>query len=49
MMVYFMPILFTFLFSGWASGLVLYWTMFNILGIFEQWFVKRKHAAEKAT
>jgi len=49
MMVYFMPILFTFLFSRWASGLVLYWTMFNILGIFEQWFVKRKHAAEKAT
>ncbi len=47
MMVYFMPILFTFLFSRWASGLVLYWTMFNILGIFEQWFVKRKHAAEK--
>jgi YidC/Oxa1 family membrane protein insertase len=47
MMVYFMPILFTFLFSRWASGLVLYWTMFNILGIFEQWFVKRKKAEEK--
>ncbi len=46
MMVYFMPILFTFLFSRWASGLVLYWTMFNILGIFEQWFVKRKMAEE---
>ncbi len=48
MMVYFMPILFTFLFSRWASGLVLYWTMFNILGIFEQWFVKRKMAEETA-
>lgn len=47
MMVYFMPVLFTFLFSRWASGLVLYWTMFNILGIFEQWFVKRKQAMEK--
>lgn len=47
MMVYFMPILFTFLFSRWASGLVLYWTMFNILGIFEQWFVKRKRAEEE--
>jgi YidC/Oxa1 family membrane protein insertase len=49
MMVYFMPILFTFLFSRWASGLVLYWTMFNIMGIFEQWFVKRKMAEEKVT
>jgi YidC/Oxa1 family membrane protein insertase len=48
MMVYFMPVLFTFLFSRWASGLVLYWTMFNIMGIFEQWFVKRKMEAEKA-
>lgn len=48
MMVYFMPILFTFLFSRWASGLVLYWTMFNIMGIFEQWFVKRKMEEERA-
>ena len=42
MMVYFMPIIFTFLFSKWASGLVLYWTVFNIMGIFEQLVVKRK-------
>lgn len=48
-MVYFMPILFTFLFSRWASGLVLYWTMFNIMGIFEQLFVKRNIRNEKAT
>ncbi len=42
MMIYLMPALFTFLFSRWASGLVLYWTMFNIMGIFEQWFVKKR-------
>jgi YidC/Oxa1 family membrane protein insertase len=46
MMVYLMPAFMTFLFSRWASGLVLYWTMFNIMGIFEQWFVKRKMQAE---
>ena len=42
MLVYLMPIVFTFLFSRWASGLVLYWTVFNIMGIFEQLFVQRK-------
>lgn len=47
MMVYFMPLIFTFLFSRWSSGLVLYWTMFNIMGIFEQLFVKQKMNAEK--
>lgn len=47
MMVYFMPLIFTFLFSRWSSGLVLYWTMFNIMGIFEQLFVKRNMDNEK--
>jgi len=42
MMVYILPVVFTFLFSKWASGLVLYWTVFSIMGIVEQWFVKRK-------
>jgi len=49
MMVYLMPALFMFLFSRWASGLVLYWTVFNIMGIFEQLFVKRNIANSKAT
>jgi len=47
LMIYLMPVLFTFLFSRWASGLVLYWTMFNIMGIFEQMFVKRNLEAAK--
>lgn len=47
MMIYLLPVVFTFLFSRWASGLVLYWTMFNIMGIFEQMFVKRDMNAKK--
>jgi YidC/Oxa1 family membrane protein insertase len=47
MMVYMMPALFTFLFSRWASGLVLYWTVFSIMGIVEQWFVMRHIKAEQ--
>lgn len=42
MMVYILPVVFTFLFSKWASGLVLYWTVFSIMGIVEQWFVKQR-------
>jgi len=48
MMIYLMPALFTFLFSRWASGLVLYWTVFSVIGIVEQWLVMRHIAAEKA-
>ncbi len=48
LLVYFMPILFTFLFAQWPSGLVLYWTVFNVVSIFEQLSIKRKLEAEKA-
>jgi YidC/Oxa1 family membrane protein insertase len=47
MMVYLMPLLFTYLFSRWASGLVLYWTTVSILGIFQQWYAKRFVNTEK--
>ncbi len=47
MMVYMMPILFTYLFSKWASGLVLYWTVFSVIGIVEQWMVMRHIKAER--
>jgi YidC/Oxa1 family membrane protein insertase len=47
MMVYMMPIIFTYLFSRWASGLVLYWTVFSLIGIIEQWMVQRHIKAEK--
>jgi YidC/Oxa1 family membrane protein insertase len=46
MMVYLMPVIFTYLFSKWASGLVLYWTVFSVIGIVEQWMVQRHIKAE---
>ncbi len=36
----FLPILFTFMFAGLPSGLVLYWTVNNILSILQQKFMK---------
>ena len=34
----FMPVIFTFLFLGFPSGLVLYWLVSNVLGIAQQWW-----------
>lgn len=47
MMAYIMPVVFVFLFASWPSGLVLYWTMFSLIGIFEQLVIKRRLDAEK--
>ncbi len=47
MMIYIMPAVFLFIFGGMPSGLVLYWTMFSVIGIFEQILVKRKLEEEK--
>ncbi len=44
----FMPIIFTFLFLNFASGLVLYWLMNNVFSIAQQFYVNRKLAREKA-
>lgn len=38
----FLPIVFTFLFLSFPSGLVLYWLVNNILSIAQQWWVMRK-------
>ncbi|MDP2278015.1 MAG: YidC/Oxa1 family membrane protein insertase, partial [Nitrospirota bacterium] len=43
-----MPIIFTFMFLNFASGLVLYWLVNNILSIVQQFYVNRKLAKEKA-
>lgn len=37
-----MPIMFTFMFLFFPSGLVLYWTVNNILSITQQWIITRK-------
>ncbi|MEW6107943.1 MAG: membrane protein insertase YidC [Nitrospirota bacterium] len=41
-----MPVIFTFLFLNFASGLVLYWLVNNVLSIIQQFFTNRKLAKE---
>lgn len=43
----FMPIIFTVMFWGLPSGLILYWTVSNILAIVQQLYVNRRFAASK--
>ena len=45
-----MPIVFTFFFAFFPSGLVLYWVVNNILSIAQQWYITRQieQEAEKA-
>ncbi len=40
-MVYLMPILFVFLFRSFPAGLVLYWTVFNLLTIGQQYILEK--------
>jgi YidC/Oxa1 family membrane protein insertase len=42
-MMLFMPVMFLFMFWGQSSGLVLYWTVGNLVGIAQQWFFNRTH------
>lgn len=42
-----MPIMFTFFFLWFPSGLVLYWLVNNLLSILQQWFVTRQIEAGK--
>jgi len=48
-MMLMMPVIFTFMFLNFASGLVLYWLVNNILGIIQQYFVNRSLAKEQAS
>ncbi len=41
-MMMFMPIVFTFIFWGFPSGLVLYWMVYNIASIAQQYYINRK-------
>ena len=40
-MMLFMPVLFTFMFLNLPSGLVLYWTLSNVLQIAQQKYMER--------
>lgn len=42
MMMYVMPVIMFFIFKGLPAGLVLYWTVFNIMSIFQQYFIRKK-------
>lgn len=41
-----MPIMFTFLFASFASGLVLYWVWNTALGILQQWYIMKRNGVE---
>ena len=48
-MVYVMPLMFWFLFNSFPSGLNLYYFMFNILSIGQQYLINKRHADEPLT
>jgi YidC/Oxa1 family membrane protein insertase len=39
-----MPFIFTFMFLNLPSGLVLYWTVSNVLQVLQQWYMDRPKA-----
>jgi YidC/Oxa1 family membrane protein insertase len=41
-----LPLIFTFVFGGLASGLVLYWVWNNVLSIGQQYYIMRKNGVE---
>ena len=43
-MMMMMPIVFTFIFINFSSGLVLYWLVNNIVSISQQYYIQRKYA-----
>ncbi len=46
-LVYMMPIMFTLMFMGFSSGLNLYYFMFNILSIAQQYYINHKDDGEE--
>jgi YidC/Oxa1 family membrane protein insertase len=44
-MFMFLPVIFTFMLSQFAAGLVIYWAWNNLLSITQQWFIMRRSAA----
>jgi YidC/Oxa1 family membrane protein insertase len=48
MMAYIMPVILFFVFKSMPAGLVLYWTVFNVLSIIQQYYLQ-KHLSKKET
>lgn len=47
MMTYFMPIFLVFIFARLPSGIVLYWLVYNLLSILQQYLIKRSEKEEE--
>jgi YidC/Oxa1 family membrane protein insertase len=47
-MMYIMPVMFTYFFLNFPSGLVLYWLVNNLLGIGQQYLINRRAVDDKA-
>lgn len=45
-MMMLMPVLFTFFFLNFPSGLVLYWFVSNLLSVAQQWYINKRLASE---
>jgi YidC/Oxa1 family membrane protein insertase len=43
-MMMMMPVVFTFIFINFSSGLVLYWLINNIVSISQQYYIQKKYA-----
>jgi YidC/Oxa1 family membrane protein insertase len=43
-MMMLMPVVFTFIFINFSSGLVLYWLVNNVLSIGQQYYIQKKFA-----
>jgi YidC/Oxa1 family membrane protein insertase len=39
-----MPVIFTFLFLSFPSGLVIYWLFNNIISIGQQYYINKRHS-----
>ncbi|HOJ05754.1 MAG TPA: membrane protein insertase YidC [Bacteroidota bacterium] len=45
-MIYMMPVMFWIMFNSFPSGLNLYYFMFNLLSIGQQWYINKRHEDE---
>lgn len=45
-MMMLMPVIFTFFFLNFPSGLVLYWFVSNLLSVLQQWYINKRLVAE---
>ncbi|MEQ9315660.1 MAG: membrane protein insertase YidC [Henriciella sp.] len=46
MIIRFLPLIFMFVFAGFAAGLVMYWVWSNVLSLIQQYFIMRRNGVE---